>query len=64
MKKNLIFDKYYVNKYRFHMCKEQISINKVNINRIYCLVKYLRANWEIMNTMLDIIMMKVLDHYS
>ena len=46
------------------MCKEQISINKVNINRIYCLVKYLRANWEIMNTMLDIIMMKVLDRYS
>ena len=34
MEQTLIFDKYYANKYRFHMCKKQISINKVDINRI------------------------------
>ena len=34
MEKPLTYGEYDVNKYRFHMCKRQISINTININRI------------------------------
>ena len=64
MEQTLIFGKYCANKYRFHMYKTPININKINIKKILLSNKISYGKQGTYIYKLDIQLMKVLDHYT